>query len=234
MLQLHSNNSACSLWYAICLIMNCILKCKCRANAAKMTKSTAASGQENYCVENLIWLIAFRWAITNFTKTMFDIYHTWPVDDISVNIKLIRHTGKTQNSIFKILFQSCLVNVSQISAWGETDRDVFNTDHPARAAAAVAMKLNYLPLMRLLILNWKCQAVVLLIDLITLSSLVWGFWQWKKSSFSGTPMHNATAVGMQCNRFLWIILCSCACHTNIQMTLLLFDQISALWDAAKR
>ncbi len=106
--------------------MNCILKCNCRANAAKMTKSTAASGQENYGVENLIWLIAFRWAITNFTKTMFDIYHTRPVDDISVNIKLIQHTGKTQNSIFKILFQSCLVNVSQISAWGETDRDVFN------------------------------------------------------------------------------------------------------------
>lgn len=129
MLQHHSNNSACSLWYhsAVCLNMNCILKCNCRANAAKMTKSTADSGQENDCVENLIWLIAFRWAITNFTKTMFDIYHTRPVDDISVNIKLIRHTGKTQNSIFKILFQSCLVNdVSQISAWGETDRDAFN------------------------------------------------------------------------------------------------------------
>lgn len=121
---------------------------------------------------------------------------TCTVDDISITIKLIRHTGKIQNSIFKILFQTCLNDVSQIPAWRKTWKQIVTDSH-----LKFSSHVNFLIHLITALQYWEKGACVLTVNGMKTLPLSQVF-----------CMHNASAVRMQCNRWYGSILCSSACH----------------------
>jgi len=139
-----------------------------------------------YSVEKIWWI---RWAITNFTKKQKQFLTYIIPDQWMTSVSTWSWSDKWAKARTPSL-KSC----SRAVWWMMSVR--YQPDERQRkyrhrsSLLHVWMKLDYLPKMRLLDLDY-CVAgsgSLLLIDLITLSRLVQGFWQWRKTaSFSGIP-----------------------------------------------